>query len=75
MVKLANNTFRDISFAFANELALLGGKFNVDSNHLIGVANEGYPRSNIPILAQALEDIVLLRIHGCIIFHILKKVQ
>ena len=45
MVKLANNTFRDISFAFANELA---GMFNVDSNHLIGVANEGYPRSNIP---------------------------
>ena len=49
MVKLANNTYRDISFAFANELALLAGIFNVDSNHLIGVANEGYPRSNIPI--------------------------
>ena len=48
MVKLANNTFRDISFAFANELALLAGMFNVDSKHLISVANDGYPRSNIP---------------------------
>jgi nucleotide sugar dehydrogenase len=49
MVKLANNTFRDISFAFANELALLAGNFNVDSNHLISIANEGYPRSNISL--------------------------
>ena len=48
MVKLANNTYRDITFAFANELALLADDFNVDSNHLINVANEGYPRSNIP---------------------------
>jgi nucleotide sugar dehydrogenase len=48
MVKLANNTFRDISFAFANELALLAGLFNVDSKHLISIANDGYPRSDIP---------------------------
>ncbi len=48
MVKLANNTFRDLSFAFSNELALLGHEFNVDAFDLIQAANEGYPRNVIP---------------------------
>jgi len=49
LVKLANNTFRDISFAFANELALLADRFNVDAFELIHGANEGYPRNKIPL--------------------------
>jgi len=49
MVKLANNTFRDLSFAFANELALLADNYNVDSFELINAANEGYPRNTIPL--------------------------
>jgi nucleotide sugar dehydrogenase len=49
MVKLANNTFRDLSFAFANELALLADKYNVNSFNLINAANEGYPRNKIPL--------------------------
>jgi UDP-N-acetyl-D-mannosaminuronic acid dehydrogenase len=48
MVKLANNTFRDLSFAFANELALLSDRFNIDAFELIQSANEGYPRNPIP---------------------------
>jgi nucleotide sugar dehydrogenase len=49
MVKLANNTFRDISFAFANELALVADQYNVDAFALIRGANEGYPRNPIPL--------------------------
>ena len=49
LVKLANNTFRDISFAFANELALVSDQYNVDAFALIRGANEGYPRNPIPL--------------------------
>jgi UDP-N-acetyl-D-mannosaminuronic acid dehydrogenase len=49
LVKLANNTFRDLSFAFANELALLADASNVDAFDLIRAANEGYPRNPIPL--------------------------
>ena len=47
LVKLANNSFRDLTFAFSNALALLSDKYNIDSNELIYLANEGYPRNNI----------------------------
>jgi UDP-N-acetyl-D-mannosaminuronic acid dehydrogenase len=49
LVKLANNTFRDLSFAFANELALLADTVNVDAFKLIHAANEGYPRNPISL--------------------------
>ena len=49
LVKLANNTFRDLSFAFANELALIADKYNVDAFALIHGANEGYPRNPISL--------------------------
>jgi nucleotide sugar dehydrogenase len=49
LVKLANNTFRDVSFAFANELALLADKYNANAFTLINGANEGYPRNKIPL--------------------------
>ena len=49
LVKLANNTFRDLSFAFANELALLADQFNVNAFQLISAANDGYPRNPIPL--------------------------
>ncbi len=49
LVKLANNTFRDLSFAFANELALMADASNVDAFDLIRAANEGYPRNPIPL--------------------------
>ena len=49
LVKLANNTFRDLSFAFANELALLADTSNINAFDLINAANKGYPRNNIPL--------------------------
>lgn len=49
MVKLINNTFRDISFSFANEVALRCDQFNINSFDLIKAANEGYPRNKISL--------------------------
>ncbi len=49
LVKLANNTYRDLSFAFSNEIALLADRHNIDSFELINAANEGYPRNPIPL--------------------------
>lgn len=48
LVKLVNNSYRDLSFAFANGLALLADKYNLDASRLISAANEGYPRDPIP---------------------------
>lgn len=48
IVKLANNTFRDLSFAFANELALLSDEYNLDAFDVIAAANHGYTRNPIP---------------------------
>ncbi len=49
LVKLANNSFRDLSFAFSNGLALLADRYNIDAFRLILAANEGYPRNPIPL--------------------------
>lgn len=48
LVKLINNSYRDLSFAFANGLALLADRFNLDAARVIHSANEGYPRNPIP---------------------------
>lgn len=48
LIKLANNTFRDLSFGFANEVALLADRYNLNAFELIEAANEGYPRNPIP---------------------------
>jgi UDP-N-acetyl-D-mannosaminuronic acid dehydrogenase len=46
-VKLINNSFRDISFAFANEVALTCDKYNLNAAKIIKAANSGYPRNTI----------------------------
>ena len=48
MVKLINNTYRDVTFAFANEVALVCQKWGMDTNKVVNAANLGYPRSQIP---------------------------
>lgn len=48
LVKLSNNSYRDLSFAFSNGLALLADIYNIDATRLIAAANEGYPRNPIP---------------------------
>ena len=48
MVKITCNTYRDLTFAYANELAILARKFGIDANKLIEMANTGYSRGGIP---------------------------
>ena len=47
LVKLINNSFRDLSFAFSNALALVADQYNIDANEFVYFANEGYPRNTI----------------------------
>lgn len=48
MVKILNNTFRDVKFAFANEMALVCKDLGLDMVHLVNAANQGYVRDKIP---------------------------
>ncbi len=49
MAKLINNSFRDLSFAFANEFAIICDHWNIDAVNVIQAANMGYPRNRIPL--------------------------
>lgn len=46
MVKLSENTFRDINIAYANELSIVCNKLNIDELEVIKFANK-HPRVNI----------------------------
>lgn len=46
MVKLSENTFRDINIAYANELSIICDKLNIDELEVIKFANK-HPRVNI----------------------------
>jgi len=46
MAKLTENSYRDVSIAFANELSILCDKFDIDVWELIALANR-HPRVNI----------------------------
>jgi UDP-N-acetyl-D-mannosaminuronic acid dehydrogenase len=48
-VKIFTNVYRYVSFALANEFALISEKLNIDSTEAIKLANCGYPRSHIPL--------------------------
>jgi UDP-N-acetyl-D-mannosaminuronic acid dehydrogenase len=49
MVKLVSNSYRDLTFAFANAVALAAAEHNVDVLKLIAAANYGYERNRIPL--------------------------
>ncbi len=49
LVKLINNTYRDYSFAFANQMAMLCARLNLDAVKLIKAATEGYARNPVPL--------------------------
>ena len=46
MVKLSENTFRDVNIALANQLSLIAEESNIDINEVIALANQ-HPRVNI----------------------------
>lgn len=47
MIKIIDNSYRDVSFAFSNEIALISQKLGLDTHELISKANIGYSRNNI----------------------------
>ena len=47
MIKLINNTYRDMTFAFANEIALIAERMGLSAAEMIHAANVDYPRSNV----------------------------
>ncbi len=49
MVKILNNTFRDVRFGYANEMALVCKELGLDMVKLVQAANLGYVRDEIPV--------------------------
>ena len=49
MVKILNNTYRDVKFAYANEMALICRELGLDAVKLIQAANLDYKRGEIPM--------------------------
>ena len=49
IIKLASNSFRDINFAFANELARIANIYSLSGHDLIKNANYGYERNSIKL--------------------------
>jgi UDP-N-acetyl-D-mannosaminuronic acid dehydrogenase len=59
LAKLASNTYRDVSFAFANELAYFADEAGVDIYDVVRACNYGYERMNValpgPVAGPCLE--------------------
>jgi len=60
-VKLLNNAFRDVSFAFANEMAQLSSLHGISARKVIRAANEGYPRNPIPLPSPGVGGMCLVK--------------
>jgi UDP-N-acetyl-D-mannosaminuronic acid dehydrogenase len=49
MLKIMDNTYRDVMFAYANQMALLCEGLGLDLVPLVRAANQGYNRNRIPV--------------------------
>jgi nucleotide sugar dehydrogenase len=49
MIKLIDNTYRDVTFAFANEVAGMCEAANINICDVINGGKLGYPRTNLPM--------------------------
>ena len=49
IVKLVNNSYRDLSFAYSNQIAMICSKYNLSANNVLKISNKDYPRNVIPI--------------------------
>ena len=47
IIKLSSNAYRDLNFAFANEISRIANLFNLSGHDLINKANLGYERNSI----------------------------
>ena len=70
MVKILNNTFRDVKFGYANEMALICKELGLDMVKIVNAANLGYTRDRIPVPSPGVGGACLtkdpyLLIHSC----------
>ncbi len=49
LLKIVDNTYRDSSFAFANEIALIASNLGLSANEIITAGKKNYKRTNIPL--------------------------
>lgn len=49
IIKLIDNTFRDVQFGFANEVARLCDAFDVNAHEVIAAGKLGYKRTNVAL--------------------------
>lgn len=47
LAKLACNAWRDLFFAFSNEVALIGEELSIDARQALAIAQEDYPRLKV----------------------------
>ena len=47
LIKLVDNTYRDVTFGFANEVARICDAIGVSSSQVINAGKLGYPRTNV----------------------------
>ncbi len=59
MVKILNNTFRDVKFAYANEMALVCKQLGLDMVKLVQAANQEYVRDEIPMPSPGVGGVCL----------------
>src|SRR3989344_3903840 len=59
MGKLIDNTYRDLHFAYANQMARLAEKVGVDMTRLAADVNNGYKRNRIPTPSPGVGGICL----------------
>ena len=72
LIKFVNNTFRDVRFAFSNEIALICSRFNLDAVKIIEAANFGYPRGGVPYPSPGVGGYCLTK-DGYLLIDALKK--
>jgi len=53
LAKLFTNVYRYVGFALANEFGILAEHYLVDAHRILQMANQGYPRGNIPMPGPA----------------------
>ena len=63
MIKLLNNTYRDVKFGYANEMALICKELGLDMVNLVKAANQGYPRDKIPLPSPGVGGACLTKDH------------
>ena len=49
MLKIMDNTYRDMMFAYANQISLVCNAYGLDMVPIVRASNQGYSRNNIPV--------------------------